>query len=362
MVTVRESTKDDAHAVFNLLGGLGLIVPPKEKIEEYWDRLWVNNPFFAAYPGIKISGWIMEDDTEVVGFFGLIPRTSFLNGIPIPVAIASQWGVKKEYRQYTHLLSDTFFNNNPIALKLVTTAIKPTGRIFEKYDGRKVPASNLQNVYMVPFNLAKLVQYKIESSKRKLALFAFLLRLIPWKLQYLLISKDRNLQEVDVNNLPENYEDFWNNYLSNSKGYLASRDPATLNWFYLGDVRGLKKKVFLYRNDQEDIIGYAAIMEEPTINGSFKRFKIIDILSNDDLIKKRMIKALVHEVYKLKADVLEFHLPGQVDKSDIGVFTMNRQVASWPVFYQCTNSDENVTLENSDAWHISPFDGDTSLG
>jgi hypothetical protein len=364
-IVIREANDTDAFEVTDLLTELGLQMPEKEIIPEYWKRLWAHNPYYKIFPQ-NISGWLMEYKAETVGFFGLIPRVCYLNNEAVPVAIASQWGVKKEFRQFTYLLCEKFFHENPISLKVVTTAIKPTGKIFEKYGGKRVPSPRLTDVYMVPFNLHKLVSYKLKTSatKKKFAVAAKFLKVVPWKLQYLLYQKDVQLLKVDIKNVPEGYVSFWEKYKKNNNDrLLSSRDPDHIQWFYSGKTRNWHKHVFVYRCKQtNDIIGYAAVMEEPTVKGSFTRYKIIDLLAENTEVKRKIIKALIHFAFKQKADVLEVHLPGMMSKSDIPAFSLTRVVEHWPVYYHCSDERLMERLKNAENWHISAFDGDTALG
>lgn len=362
-IIIRLAKREDAFPVTSLLRRLGLNLPDSnevEKINNHWNRLWNNNPFYNQFHQECFYGWIMEHNRVIVGFFGCIPRLYVLNSKIVPVAIASQWGVEKEYRTFTHLLCDKFFNDNPISLKLVTTAIKPTGRIFEKYGGYKIPIPEVETVYMVPINLFKLIAYKYEKSIIA-SVFHLFNNIVPWSLQFKLIKKNTNITEVSVDTIPNEIDLFFSNIQSKVSGLIALRKLEILKWFYTGGNRGLKKRIFIYRS-KEKIIGYAAIMEEPIKDiAGLKRYKIIDLIADNSLIKKEIIRELISVSYSDKVDVLEIHHAVMIDRKDIPAFVLKRKLPQFPIFYQTTNLEWEELLKHKINWNLSPFDGDTCL-
>ena len=84
----------------------------------------------------------------MVGFFGNIPLLYDYGGRPIVIADASQWGVEKGYRGETPRLAKAYFTQKNAAVLLVTTGIKPTGRIFARYGGFPVPQPGCDQVLL----------------------------------------------------------------------------------------------------------------------------------------------------------------------------------------------------------------------
>lgn len=366
-ISIRPAAKEDMVEVCALLRELGLTLPPAhevEKVKAHINRMWDNNPYYNEFNGPVFYGWVMMHHNDLVGFFGTVPRIYYLKGEKIPVSIASNWGVKKEYRTFTGMLCDAYFNQNPIALKLVTTAIKPTGKIFERYKGKRAPDTMLDSVYMVPYNIGKLVRLKLKSRKFSvLSSLSKLADILPvWKLQYR-YKHDTCLQEVDINDLPKDFDSFWQTYLGNTNGFIASHDMATMKWVYGYGKRELVKKVFVYRDATGTISGYASLIDEPIVNDTpLKRYKIGDLLALTPGVKRAMLKALIRHAYDMKADVLEVHVPNTIHKHEIPGFTLKRIVPSFPVFYHSSDDRINVILNEPDNWNLSPYDGDTSLG
>lgn len=364
-IIIRRAYENDAVEITRLLERLGLLMPQGDEILKHWNRIWKQNPYYKLFPDELHCGWIMEHEGKVVGVFASFPRSCYLNGKPFRLSIASQWGVEKEFRKYTALLSDKFFHHDPIKTRLVTTAIKPTGVIFEKYGGLKVPSVNLLDVYMVPFRLDKLVMVKLNSKIKKPLLNSIAQKVLtvfslPWHWHYKLIRTSGNISEINPSELGEDYEIFWNSYLKSSHGLLASRNADNIKWAYQGGFRKLENKLFIYRKNDK-VLGYGSILKEPIKDSELNRYKIVDLLALDPEVKRDLVKFMISYCYQANADVLEVPLPGLLVKDDIPVLTLTRQIPVWPYYFQTTEDEVKAVLSHADNWQTSPFDGDACL-
>jgi hypothetical protein len=152
-IIIRPATKDDAIPVTRLLRDTGIIVPSDDEAVEEWNRLWMNNPSYRDFPSLPDYGWVMEYVNQIIGYLGHFQRTYYLNGTPLPVYITTLWGVSKEYRKYTLLLSEKYFNNTKANLVLSTTAQEASGLIFERFGGgQRIPVDNLNEIFTIPFS------------------------------------------------------------------------------------------------------------------------------------------------------------------------------------------------------------------
>ncbi len=360
-VHIRPAVRGDALEVCGLLHRLELNVPSSdhaEACERHWDRLWDKNPYFEVFPGPVKYGWVMEHAGRIRGFFGCIPRVYVNEGRSIPVAIASQWGVEKEYRAHTTMLCDAFFNDDSFTTRLVTTAIKPTGRIFERYGGAAMPDPSLMLVYMVPLRPEELIMHKLGPKARFLRpLIKLATAPLRWRTSR--IKKDHRVREVPASDPPETMDEFWRRHIAGTNGMRASRARPFLRWYLATGSRGLKKRMVVLEENGE-VNAYAAFMEEPVPGSSIKRYKIIDLLVLDERMKRTMIRALTRLAYAEGADVLELHLPGMIGKRAIDGYLAVRHVPQFPVYYHTTDPEVARTID-SRGWRISPFDGDAAL-
>ncbi len=144
---LRPATPGDAVAATAILRAVGLAMPEgDEAAKAHWRRLWQDNPALGHGGGDPLPGWFLEFDGRVVGFFGNYAQTYWQGKRAFKVAIASQWGIEKAHRTATAMLSDAYFAQPNAEMILVTTGIKPTGRLFERFGGEPVPQPGLDQI------------------------------------------------------------------------------------------------------------------------------------------------------------------------------------------------------------------------
>lgn len=370
-MTVRVARKADTIAIADLLRSLGLSMPAaneEEMVFAHLERLWDLNPAYTELPEPVVYGWVMEHQQQVVGFFGYFPRIYYLRGEKLSIMVATSWGILKPYRLFTSLLCDAFFSSHPNRIKLGTTAIVPTGKIFERYGAKRFPDPALNHAFSIPFRLEKLARLSLASRPWLYRIAKPFLQagnyLLPSCFQCKWFWKQRGLYEISIKELPADFETFWQTCLEQTGQMIASRSAATMQWVYT-DVRKLnRKRIFLYRSpDNQELLGYASLVLEPVPKDpAIKRYKIGDLLFLNDEVKRQMIRGLICYARNDGADLLEFHLLSQVQRSDIPTFNLQRTTPSFPVYYHTLNGEIGHYLNNPANWMFTPYDGDTILG
>jgi len=369
-LTIRAAETSDTIPISNLLIAHGLVIPgetDEDKRDLHWRRWWDTNPYYKNSPHPITYGWVMIFEGRIVGFFGCIPRIYFRNQAMVPLAVGSAWAVEKDFRPFIHLLSDQFFINNPIKIKLGTTTSKPVARYFEKYGGRAVSNPDLQEVYMIPIRLKRLAMFKAAGLTGKYpAMKPFLslaLSLIPWSWQHQMIPADPHFQETALNQLDARFETFWQKCLSANRGFLTSRSLETMKWYYGGKPSPWSKQLFLYTAATGEILGYASMMKQAVKdNDQLIRYTVVDLLALDKTSEKKILKGLIRYAAHHQFDVLEVPLPGKIKRKNIPALTFVRKVAFFPVFYQNADPEDETYYQDPVNWQITPFDGDTCLG
>lgn len=361
-IVIRPAAEGDGLAAIKLLKKLGLNLPDGDRdILAYWERLWRGNPYYKMFNEEIQYGWVMEHEGRIVGFFGSIPRIYYYNSKPMHVSIASQWGVEKEYRAFTSLLSDQYFEHNICDLKIVSTAIKPTGRIFDKYGGHKIPNEELDKVYMIPISLFKLMAIKYKSPLIKSTLHLFN-KIIPWKIQYSLLKRNEKITQIQIAQAPDELDAFFKRYHATLSGLVAARTTEIIKWLGAGSSDRPGKACFVYR-EGDLISGFASIARENIAEDpNIRRYKITDLIAESAGIKTALLKELIRYAHRQNADILEIHHPGMISKDEIPLsIVMERKHAHFPLYYQTADKQLENKLQERSNWHISPFDGDTSL-
>jgi len=368
-IVIRKALPEDLSEVIRLLTKLGLVLPDAENPEvqkAFWERFWATNPYYQYFDDEVSYGWIMEHHNRIVGYFGFLPRVYLLNGKVIPMCIASLWGVELEYRTHTELLSDLYFRQNTISLKLATTAIRPTGLLFDKYGGREVPCPELADVYVIPIDINRLIKFRFSNQMAQSGVFRLLVRitgvlLSPWKYKFGLIPKNKNISIIDIKDLPKDFDEWVNKNLKDKKGLIASRDSVILKWFY-SDRGAMFKRIFFVYSQNNRTMGFGALVEDPVISESnLVRYKVVDLIAETPRIKKQLIRAMIRNAYHLGGHVLEFHHSGMIKRSEIPEFTIRRSFRQFPLHYQTPDKQMDELLKNPENWNIMPYDGDTSF-
>ena len=370
-ITVRPAAKKDTIAIADVLRNEGLSLPPAANVQlvtDHWERLWDKNPYYQELDADVFYGWVMEQDEKIVGFFGYLPRVYFLNQKKITVYIASNWGVLKPYRRFTYLLCNAFFNSFPQQLKLTTTAITPTGKIFTMFKGKKFPDAELNQAYVIPFKLEKLLRIKLSTApvlytiaKPFLQLLNFIM---PVAFQCRFFWKKQVVQQINSEELPADFEEFWQSYLQQSNGLLASRSLQTMQWVYADVKKENRKRIFLYRSKESNqILGYASLILEPVVTSpDMKRYKIGDLLALNEQVKKEIIQQLISYSFFDGADLLEVHLVSTLTRNEIPSINFVRTTPAFPVYYHTADKELEQLLSKKENWHFTPYDGDTILG
>ncbi|NCU05644.1 MAG: hypothetical protein GXC73_16865 [Chitinophagaceae bacterium] len=370
-IVVRAAVKEDTIAIADVLRNEGLSLPPAtnpQLVIDHWERLWDNNPYYKQVDADVFYGWVLEQGDTIVGFFGYLPRLYYLDQKKVTVYIASNWAILKPYRKFAYLLCDAFFNSYPDHLKLTTTAIAATGKIFSMFKGKQFPDPTMNVAFVVPLRTEKLVKTKYPNLSVIFPLlkpfFAVTNFMLPVSFQSRFRRASVRLTQFEIENLPSDFEQFWKRYLQQTMGLLAARDPETMKWVYADVKKEKRKRLFICRSEiDQSIQGYASLIEEPVVlNPEIKRYKIGDLLVLSDLLKKSMITELIRYSLLDGADLLEIHLVGTVSRNDIPYFHTERKTASFPVYYHTQDTQLSMLLSSNKNWILTPYDGDTILG
>ena len=75
---IREASFDDYEQITSLISRNGLGTRTRDR----WEHLWSNNPVYKKLTNWPI-GWVVEQNSEIVGYLGNIPLTYHLNGCEI---------------------------------------------------------------------------------------------------------------------------------------------------------------------------------------------------------------------------------------------------------------------------------------
>lgn len=370
-IAVRPATKEDTIGIADMLRQEGLSLPPADKpqmVIDHWERLWDHNPYYKEFDVPVFYGWVLTEGSRIVGFFGYMPRVYYLQQKKITLYVSTNWGIHKQYRRFAYSLCDAMFNGFSEHLKLTTTAITQTGKIFSMFQSKRYPDPGFEYAHVVPLRLEKLVKDKFGKVSWLYPFAKPFFKLINYVLPVSVMShlawNKKSIQQITIDELPEDFEFFWEACLQHSNGLIASRSISTMKWVYADVKKENRKRIFLYRDPKtQKIEGYASLILEPVVkNPAIKRYKTGDILWLTEQAKQELMKGLIAYAVKDGADVFEVHLVGAIKKEDIPAHSIIRKTASFPVFYHTGNKELELFLSERQNWHFTPYDGDTILG
>ncbi len=367
---LREATCDDCQEATELLRSLGLIMTRGEAaINAHWRRLWIDNPAMMG-DGVKPSlGWVLEDQGKMVGFFGNIPLLYFFGERPVIAADASQWGVAKDYRGQTARLAEAYFSQAHVDLLLVTTGIKPTGRLFEKYGAHRIPQPDYDQVLYWPVDSGGFLSATLRKKNVPSAL-ASMIGAIGGMFGQMAMAISRRRPKgaeqavavIGVGDIDESFDDLWLAKQGEVAKLLACRSADSLRWHFGNQGMAERCQILVYR--QDGLRGYAVVAREDATNIGLKRLKIVDLLIADDNLQ--VLDALLAKAYAVaRADgchVLEvIGLPAPLRARVLHHRPLRRSMAAWPLYYKSCDDVLRLELDREDAWYVTAYDGDTCL-
>tara|TARA_Y100001935_G_scaffold235467_1_gene219437 strand:+ start:545 stop:1687 length:1143 start_codon:yes stop_codon:yes gene_type:complete len=362
----------DSERVTELLRNLGLVLPEGQKeIHKHWQRLWIDNPALQIKGASPARGWVLENAERMVGFFGNIPLLYDYGGRPIIVADASQWGVEKNYRSETSRLAKAYFTQKNVALLLVTTGIKPTGRIFLRYGGRPVPQLGCDQVLLWVLNPHGFMRAGLTKKGINEKIAAVVSSTCaPVIRAGIMISNHspsgiaENIDQIKVHQIEDEFDGLWLRKRDEVDCLMANRTSECLRWHF-GTKSMMQRTHLLVCRKQKELVGYAAIMREDAPNIGLKRLKIIDLFvaNNNEEVIDRLIAAAFELAQSDGCDVLELiGLPCALRDYIISRHNpCRRKLETWPAFYKVMQDDLKAPLKSENAWYMTGYDGDTAL-
>lgn len=363
---IREATFGDCQEATELLRDLGLVMPKGEAtIDAHWRRLWIDNPAMLGDGNKPSLGWVLEDQGKIVGFFGNIPLLYYYGERRVIVADASQWGVAKDYRGQTSRLADAYFSQSNVDLLLVTTGIKPTGRLFERYGAQVIPQPDYDQIIYWPVDGGGFVRASLRKKNVPSALISVLGGVggLAVDLAHSRRQPTGSAGLVDVigvDDIDDSFDKLWRLKQDEGPKLLAHRSADSLGWHF----GGLQKSQILICRHNEVLKGYAAVIQEDAPEIGLKRLKIADLLiAGDDaqILDSLLAKAYNH-AKRAGCHVLEVvGLPAGLRAQVLRHRPLIRSMPTWPLYYKACNDYLTGVLGQEAAWYVTPYDGDTSL-
>ena len=144
---------------------------------------------------------------------------------------------------------------------------------------------------------------------------------------------------------------------------LAWRDARTLNWHFAPHATRGGLRIFTHMKGR-DLVGYLVTAPEPAERIGLKRIKVLDVLVRDDdpyvvyaLLEKAITVAMADGAHVLEAG----YVTGRHRETFRKLNPFERAFPLWPCFWRAADAGLAQILRGPEAWHSTPFDGDTAL-
>jgi hypothetical protein len=369
---LREAKISDLGPIIQLIQDLGLEVGSnQEDFIKKWYLYSVDNP--ANNEKQFPFGWVLELNAKIVGYFGSIHRKYHFGSQNISVAVASTWAVQKDFRSQVPFLCQSFFEQSDIDLFLVTTAIKPTVKIFERFGGQPLPDDSYNNVFYWVFDSKSFVSSILKKIKCNpfisLVIQSVLFPLYPFINTFFSVFNgvySKNLDNTASWN-PEkdkgSFDELWVEKMSADHRFMAYRDQEHIDWY--SNILSMKDNIkILIHRENDSLRGYLIFLKQESTEISLKRFKIIDFFAiNDDI---QVLDSLFRKAYLMakrdKGHILELvGGPKTIKEYFLKYRPLKRNFPVFPFYFMTPNKDLKNKLEILENWYPTILDGDSSF-
>ncbi|MDK9722830.1 MAG: hypothetical protein OEL53_16790 [Rhodospirillales bacterium] len=355
---LRLACLDDAGSATDLLRGLGLVLPNDAKA--HWQRMWINNPAVQGEGPHPPLGWVLEDGTgRMQGFFANVPLAYRLGERRVTVGCGSQWGIHKECRLHVTKLAASYFNQPHSDLVLATTAIKPTGRIFEKYGSLKVPQANLNRAAFWIADAGGFLRAALLKKERSPAQAALLTPALALVSRFKRRLKGHGLAGCfDLEAEAGAIDGLWREKLKEPERLMGLRTATALRWHYPKERGAL----FIGFRRSGILQGFGILLPDHAPAIDLRRWRLADllVLEDDPLVAEAILAEAFRLTQAAQAHVLEVTgLPDRLWSCVLASGAFLRNLPVWPAYYKTLAPD--LDLSRAESWYLTAYDGDTTL-
>jgi hypothetical protein len=361
-VEFREARFEDYEGIATLEHSQGLASKPFDE----WRRLWIGNPCFKEMRRRWPIGWVLTDGNRIAGCLSNIPLAYMFQGRKLIVAAGRGWAVEDQYRSYSPLLMDEYFQQENVDIFLNNTVNDKAAKAFDTFGSLRVPLGDWGSAAFVV------------TGHRGFAESALRIKEIPQPrlLSYVagaaLSLKDRfvakpipssDIEATLTRSFDHRFDTFWNCLCERSRTLLAVRSRDVLQWRF---GAGLKNGTIwvLTAGSNDKIDAYAIFQQRDEPQYFLKRARIIDFQARDqhDEYCAALTRRACDECCAQGIHVLE-QVGCNLIKSRVfeQAAPYRRKLPSWSFFYLAKNAELAGHLSRPEAWEPSSYDGDASL-
>jgi len=334
-----------------------------------WIHVWADNPACQDFPDWPI-GWILEnEDQQVVGYVGNLPRRYEFGGRKMLVASTRGLVVDTPYRSYSLPLLSHFFNQRQVDLFLDTTVGPGALKAHEIFRALRVPTGMWDQAFFwitnyEGFSASVLARKQIRSANGLCLPLSggLFLRDV---LQGRRFKMRCNGLDVDsCSAIGGRFDDFWQKLRKSATNcLLANRSRQMLDWHFKHPLAAGRAWVLTIGKGPE-LAAYAIFLRQDNPSFSLKRMRLVDFQALDgrtELLSPMLCHAFAR-CEREGIDMLEVMGLGEQKQQVVdSLLPHRRALSSWRYFYKTSNRELAESLKDPLAWDTSCFDGDASL-
>ena len=335
-------------------------------------RLFENPDLKMGGTGELPTGFVLEEDGQIVGYHDAFPREIYDGQTPYKALYRGSLYIEKNHRSHANLpmLFYTELKQDWCDLFVVNSANEQGGRANRALRFKPGPES-CTGVRLRIFSYSRTLLYGISKSKRFSRAPRPVRALICWTLGGIwrvaaslcrsrLPKEKTKLTPRRIDAITDSlFQPFWEELLKTNRGVLTSRRPDVLRWTVnYGLETG--RKVILGRFDGEKLRGYIVLRMVTTRDG-VPRVRVNDWIAvdNDEAVLGDLLRDAVEFVRKENKGIL-LQMTGFPESVQplIRQYLPVRRAKPNAFFYKAKNRDLAGRL--ADSWFFGPYDGDSA--
>jgi hypothetical protein len=278
MMRVREVEENDLTLLVEFLQkkwGSRVIDTTKETWLRRFEIWWTSNPAFTSQIP---RGWILENETEIVGFIGNVPVKFLIHGQERIAAAAVLWCVDPSIRGiFSIRLFNEYLNQKNISLLLFDTRNDKLKKILCRYKFEEIGLPTTQTEYFTIINRkinrknvvamvrGFLAQGKVSSvndirelfKRSGILLCAYIFK-GPGIRSKILPGEKKTISLCT--SCDNSFSRIWEPY-QNTCDVTLSRDTKTLNWLYFSFIKPPNRRIVIQsrRSGDNSLAGYLVV-------------------------------------------------------------------------------------------------------
>ncbi len=336
--------------------------------EEDWKSVWLKNPLWPALANHWPIGWVLEDGGgKIVGSVMNVPSLYRLGDRQLLCANGRAWVAAPEYRGFSLMLMDEYFNFEGADLFINTTVGPMAVEILSALSSR-LPLGDWESIAYWVTGYSGFARRALEKMNVPLrgvlaAPAGLALRLKDALAQKPFPDAPGGFAIDMIGEFDSRFEDFWQQLLrQNPQKLLAARDVASLAWHYAIPLR--RKRLWIAtatRNGR--LVAWCVFKRHDQAQG-IQRIRLIDFQTVEP--DADLLPPLLHAALKRCAaeniDILDHLGCGLPKMRRLDELAPYRQKASnWPFYYRTNDPALQQSLAHPEIWDPSSFDGDASF-